>query len=77
MADVKADYDALRARHAGKGDRKLLTYDAARANATPVDWYGVHARRRRSSPASTCSTTTTSPSCATTSTGSRSSTRGR
>ncbi|CAN5358441.1 methionine synthase [soil metagenome] len=38
MADVKVDYDALRARHAGKGDRKLLKYDAARANATPVDW---------------------------------------
>ncbi len=38
MADVKVDYDALRLRHAGKSDRKLLGYDAARANATPVDW---------------------------------------
>ena len=38
MADVKVDYDALRKRHAGKGDRKLLKYDAARTNATPVDW---------------------------------------
>jgi 5-methyltetrahydrofolate--homocysteine methyltransferase len=38
MADVKVDYDALRTRHAGKGERKLLKYDAARANATPVDW---------------------------------------
>ncbi len=38
MADIKVDYDALRARHATKGDRKLLGYAAARANATPVDW---------------------------------------
>ncbi len=38
MADVKVDYDALRLRHAGKGDRKLLKYAAARANATAVDW---------------------------------------
>ncbi|CAN5468903.1 methionine synthase [soil metagenome] len=38
MADVKVDYDALRARHAGKGDRKLLKYPAAVANATPIDW---------------------------------------
>jgi 5-methyltetrahydrofolate--homocysteine methyltransferase len=38
LADVKVDYDALRARHAGKRDRKLMKYDAARANATPVDW---------------------------------------
>ncbi len=38
MADIKTDYDALRTRHAGKGDRKLLKYDAARENATPVDW---------------------------------------
>jgi 5-methyltetrahydrofolate--homocysteine methyltransferase len=27
-------------RHAGKGDRKLLTYEQARAAATPVDWDG-------------------------------------
>ncbi|WP_134766045.1 methionine synthase [Nocardioides sp. 1609] len=38
MADVKTDYDALRARHANKGDRKLISFDAARADATPVDW---------------------------------------
>ncbi len=38
MADVKADYDSLRTRHAGKGDRKLLGYDEARANATQIDW---------------------------------------
>jgi 5-methyltetrahydrofolate--homocysteine methyltransferase len=38
LADIKVDYDSLRARHANKGDRKLLKYDAARDNATPVDW---------------------------------------
>ena len=40
MADIKADYDSLRTRHAGKGDRKLLTYEKARAAATPIDWDG-------------------------------------
>ncbi|WP_307827935.1 methionine synthase [Nocardioides sp. SYSU D00038] len=38
LAEVKEDYDALRARHASKSERKLLDYDAARANATPIDW---------------------------------------
>jgi 5-methyltetrahydrofolate--homocysteine methyltransferase len=38
MADLKTDYDALRARHASKGDRKLVSYDQALADATPVDW---------------------------------------
>jgi 5-methyltetrahydrofolate--homocysteine methyltransferase len=40
LADIKADYDSLRTRHAGKGDRKLLTYDKAKAAATPIDWTG-------------------------------------
>lgn len=40
LADIKTDYDSLRTRHAGKGDRKLLTYEQARAAATPVDWQG-------------------------------------
>jgi 5-methyltetrahydrofolate--homocysteine methyltransferase len=40
LADIKADYDSLRTRHAGKGDRKLLTYDQAKAAATPIDWTG-------------------------------------
>ena len=31
LADVKADYDSLRTRHAGKGDRKLLPYEQAKA----------------------------------------------
>ncbi len=38
MGDVKADYDALRERHASKSDRKLLGYDAARTNAPDIDW---------------------------------------
>ncbi|CAB4695433.1 MAG: methionine synthase [Actinobacteria bacterium] len=47
LADVKDDYDALRVRHAAKSERKLLGYDAARANATPIDWstYDVPAPR--------------------------------
>jgi 5-methyltetrahydrofolate--homocysteine methyltransferase len=38
LADVREDYDALRARHAAKHDRPLLTHEAALANATPMDW---------------------------------------
>ncbi len=39
MADVKADYDSIRERHAAKrNDRKLVTIEAARANRTPIDW---------------------------------------
>jgi 5-methyltetrahydrofolate--homocysteine methyltransferase len=40
MADVKADYDSLRERHAAKHDRPMLTLDKARANRTPIDWTG-------------------------------------
>ena len=35
LADVKADYDSLRARHAAKHDRPMVTLEEARANATP------------------------------------------
>ncbi len=39
LADVQADYDAIRTRHAAKADaRPLISLEAARANATPVDW---------------------------------------
>ncbi len=38
LADVKADYDALRERHATKHDRPMVTLEQARANRTPVDW---------------------------------------
>ncbi len=40
LADIKADYDSLRARHAGKQDRPILALEAARANRTPIDWEG-------------------------------------
>ncbi|MEP9365080.1 methionine synthase [Nocardioides sp. CN2-186] len=40
MADVKADYDSLRERHAAKHDRPMLSVEKARANRTPVDWAG-------------------------------------
>ncbi|CCH79966.1 homocysteine-N5-methyltetrahydrofolate transmethylase, B12-dependent [Nostocoides japonicum T1-X7] len=43
MAEVKKDYDSLRARHAAKtNDRPLLSLEAARANATPLDWTAYH-----------------------------------
>ena len=45
MADVQADYDSLRARHAAKHDRPLVTLDQARANATPVEWDGYRPPR--------------------------------
>ena len=38
LADIKADYDSLRARHATKHDRPMVTLEQARANRTPVDW---------------------------------------
>ena len=40
MAEVKADYDSLRVRHAQKSDRRLLRFDDAIANATPIEWAG-------------------------------------
>ncbi|WP_425577439.1 methionine synthase [Nocardioides endophyticus] len=40
MADVKADYDSLRERHAAKHDRPMLSLEKARANRTPIDWTG-------------------------------------
>ena len=45
MLDVKSDYDALRARHAAKHDRPLLTLEQARSNATPISWEGYHPPR--------------------------------
>jgi len=40
MAEVKADFDALRERHSQKSERPQLTYARAQANATPIDWEG-------------------------------------
>ncbi|MBI2243362.1 MAG: methionine synthase, partial [Nocardioides sp.] len=38
MAEIKEDYDSLRARHATKHDRPMLTLEQARDNRTPIDW---------------------------------------
>src|SRR5690606_1629724 len=38
MSEVQADYDALRARHANKQDRPMVTLEQARENRTPIDW---------------------------------------
>jgi 5-methyltetrahydrofolate--homocysteine methyltransferase len=41
LESVKADYDALRARHAAKStERPLVSLEQARARATPIDWSG-------------------------------------
>ncbi len=40
LADIKADYDSLRKRHATKHDRPMLTLEKARANRTPIEWDG-------------------------------------
>jgi 5-methyltetrahydrofolate--homocysteine methyltransferase len=75
---TEKDYAPLRERHAQKHERPMLTLEKARANRTPIEWDGytppVPAQGCRGS---RFSSTTTSPSCASTSTGSRSSTPGR
>jgi 5-methyltetrahydrofolate--homocysteine methyltransferase len=45
LADVKGDYDSLRARHAAKNDRPLATLEDARAARTPIDWDGYRPPR--------------------------------
>ena len=40
LADVKADYDSLRERHAAKHDRPMVTLQQARDNRTPIVWDG-------------------------------------
>jgi 5-methyltetrahydrofolate--homocysteine methyltransferase len=47
LADVQADYDALRARHAAKNDRPLVTLAEARAAGTPISWEGYRPPRPR------------------------------
>ncbi|QSR31147.1 methionine synthase [Nocardioides sp. S5] len=47
MADVKADFDSLRKRHSAKNDRPMVTFDQARANATPIDWTDYEPPRPR------------------------------
>jgi 5-methyltetrahydrofolate--homocysteine methyltransferase len=47
LADVQADYDALRARHAAKNDRPLVTLAEARAARTTIGWEGYRPPRPR------------------------------
>ncbi|MFW6599669.1 methionine synthase [Propionibacteriaceae bacterium Y2011] len=48
LADVDADYDALRRRHAAKAtERPLLSYEEARARATPIAWTDYQPPRPR------------------------------
>jgi 5-methyltetrahydrofolate--homocysteine methyltransferase len=47
LADVQADFDALRTRHAAKTDRPLATVAEARAARTPIDWTGYRPPRPR------------------------------
>ncbi len=47
LADVRTDYDALRARHAAKNDRPLATLAEARDRRTPIEWSGYRPPRPR------------------------------
>jgi 5-methyltetrahydrofolate--homocysteine methyltransferase len=48
LADVEADYEALRERHAARQDtRTMLPLAAARAAAPAIDWTGYHPPRPR------------------------------
>jgi len=40
IAELQADYERVRAQHAGKKAQPLASLQAARANATPIDWHG-------------------------------------
>ncbi|MGY4720589.1 methionine synthase [Naumannella huperziae] len=40
LDEVATDYAALRERHAGKAEKKLLAYPDARSDASPIDWSG-------------------------------------
>ena len=45
LDDVQADFDSLRARHAAKHDRPMISLAQARERATPVDWSTYRPRR--------------------------------
>jgi 5-methyltetrahydrofolate--homocysteine methyltransferase len=47
VADLRADYDRVRAQHAGKKGPDLVSLAAARANPTPIDWSGYVPPRPR------------------------------
>jgi len=38
MSDLKKDYDSLRARHATKHERPMISLEEARERRTPIDW---------------------------------------
>ena len=44
VAELNADYDKVRALHAGKKQTPLWPLAKARANATPIDWHGYTPR---------------------------------
>ncbi|HET6654688.1 MAG TPA: vitamin B12 dependent-methionine synthase activation domain-containing protein, partial [Gammaproteobacteria bacterium] len=46
LAEVAGDYERVRRQHAGRREQKrLLTLERARANATPIDWDGYQPPR--------------------------------
>jgi 5-methyltetrahydrofolate--homocysteine methyltransferase len=46
LAEVEADYESIRLRHAAKrNDRPMLSLEGARANATPIEWDGYQPPR--------------------------------
>jgi 5-methyltetrahydrofolate--homocysteine methyltransferase len=46
LAEIDADYESLRERHAARNDAKvILPIAQARANRTPIDWTGYHPPR--------------------------------
>ncbi|GAA2003634.1 5-methyltetrahydrofolate--homocysteine methyltransferase [Nakamurella flavida] len=48
LADVEADYTALRERYAARSEaKKMLSYADARTDATPIDWTGYRPPRPR------------------------------
>jgi 5-methyltetrahydrofolate--homocysteine methyltransferase len=48
LAELDADYESLRERHAARNDAKvILPIERARANRTPIDWTGYHPPRPR------------------------------
>ncbi|MFM8637272.1 MAG: methionine synthase [Betaproteobacteria bacterium] len=47
IEELKVDYDKVRALHAGRKATPLVSLQAARANATPIDWAGYQPPRPR------------------------------
>ena len=48
LADLQADYDSLRERHAARNDaKKIVPIAEARADRTPIDWTGYRPPRPR------------------------------